>query len=180
MSYANALSVWKYHTVGTHTFFPEYIGAGVSRTAYRVESEVYKVETNFYAAGRINYFEAAASAFLREHYKIPGMIWPNFIIHTMPNGDEVSETFYVSRDQHQNPPYGLMRRIDRLFWDLGINDMGWGNNIFYVKGHAIPIDLGYWPLDRKRFWDPQEWVDHWENMRQWQEREEIAGANSVW
>lgn len=164
MSWENAFRVWN-GSAGN------FIGAGVSRNAFRIGSEVYKVENDYYATNgsRINYFEAAASAFLREHYKIPGVIWPNFTIHTMPDGSEISESFYVPHDVVDYPPVGIDRKMTRLFNFLEIRDAAWGINVFYYKKFVIPIDLGYWALERKAFWKPEVWVKDWESHRRWEE-----------
>jgi len=175
MSWDRAFSVWN-GSAG------DFIGSGVSREAFRIGGEVYKVENDYYATNgsRINYFEAAASAFLRENFKIPGVIWPNFKIHTMPDGSEISESIYVPKEVATYPPIGIDRKMTWLFNNLQIRDAAWGINVFYYKGFVIPIDLGYWALERKAFWDPNEWVRDWESTRRWQEEEMIRVRKDLW
>lgn len=144
----------------------EFIGAGVSRNAYRLGGEVYKVENPFGSQG-VNYSEAAASAFLRENFKIPGVLWPNFIIHTMPDGEQVSESIYVPATEgiYNHPMY---KHLFRLAQSLEIGDLGVGN-VRMFKNFLVPIDLGYWGLTGKKFWDPNEWVHTWERRRYYQD-----------
>lgn len=143
----------------------EFIGAGVSRDAYLVGNEVYKVESPF--SQGVNYSEAAASAFLRENFKIPGIIWLNFILHTMPDGSVISEAPYIppSEGIYNHPQYSFLWKLAK---DLDIGDLG-PNNIRVFKNFLIPIDLGYWGLTGKKFWEPNTWIQMWERRRYWQD-----------
>jgi hypothetical protein len=155
MSYSEALSVFN-GSAG------EFIGAGVSRDAYRIGSSVYKVE---YDNSRgVNYSEAAASAFMRENFKIPGILWLNFILHRMPDNSFISESPFIpetSESLYYHPQYTFLFRLAQ---SVGIGDFG-ANNVRVFKGFLIPIDLGYWALTGKRFWEPDTWITEWERKR---------------
>lgn len=161
MSYANALAVYD-GSAG------EFIGSGVSRHAYLVGNSVYKVE-NEYGGGRgVNYSEAAASAFMRENFKIPGILWLNFILHRMPDDTFISESPFIPEtvaNLYNHPAYSFLFRLAQ---DLDIGDFG-VNNVRAFKGFLIPIDLGYWALTGKKFWEPDTWVSTWERKRFWQD-----------
>jgi len=160
MTYADALAVFN-GSAG------EYIGAGVSREAYRIGNSVYKVECNDNSRG-VNYSEAAASAFMRENFKLPGVLWLNFILHRMPDDSFISESLYVPESGESLYFHRMYYHLFRLAQDVGIGDFG-ASNVRVFKGFLIPIDLGYWALTGKKFWDPNTWVDEWARHRYYQD-----------
>ena len=134
----------------------EYLGAGVSRVGYlhKPTATVYKVPFGLYTDNsRINYEEAAASAYLRENYKIPGIIWPEFTIHNIAAA-WISEVAYFENDSEMDMNDPRYQWINTLFMSLGMNDL-WINhsNVKFCKGFVIPIDLGYWALTEERPWE---------------------------
>lgn len=134
----------------------EYLGAGVSREGFlhKPTATVYKVPFGLYGDNsRVNFEEAAASAWLRENYKIPGVIWPEFTIHKVCDA-WISEVAYFKSDAVMDFNDSRYAWINDLFYSLRLRDVYVNNsNVKFCKGFIIPIDLGYWALSEERPWE---------------------------
>ena len=139
-------------TIATH------LGAGVSRDVYRshVDGNAYKV-TNAYEDSTINLHEAAVSAFFRSVFHLPGVIWPNFIVHEVGPNVWVTEVTYFEHDS--SVPAGRMQFFTDLLQAAGVADADPGRNVFSCKGFIVPIDLGYHALISEQPWTENYWTD---------------------
>lgn len=128
-----------------------YLGEGVSRMAFRslIDGQVYKIPTG-YGNKTINLHEAACSAYFRQNFRRPGIIWPDFKVHKVFYRDDdpeafvwVSEVMFVEDDNSVS--IYVKNRVLSLLYSIGVGDAG-SSNVFSCKGFVIPIDLGYHAL----------------------------------
>lgn len=150
-----------------------YLGSGVSRQVYLhiPTGKAYKVPGLYNDRHSfVNYHEAATSAWFRENYKIPGVIWPDFIVHDV-DGTWVSEVTFFDHDG--SVPNTVMRRFETWLMDAGVSDACAGVNVFSCKGFIVPIDLGYYGLCGVSPWDPEYWIARWDGMRKWEDETDV-------
>jgi hypothetical protein len=167
MSNAIARKALSHHNVGGSTEFRN-LGCGVSRQVYLhvPTGKAYKVPFQHGNNSHVNLHEAAVSAWFRQNYKFPGVIWPDFIVHDV-DGQWVSEVTYFENDG--SVPQAVARRFEKFLGEAGISDACWNVNIFSCKGFMVPIDLGYHALCGVSPWDPNYWVQYWEQQRSWED-----------
>lgn len=140
-----------------------HLGSGVSREVWKSnrDGKAYKIPFAFERSD-LNLHEAACSAFFRQTFPLPGIIWPDFVCHEVADGVWVSEvTCFV--DDATSVSAKTMDWFTTLLSELGIADAAPRRNIFSCNGFIVPIDLGYHALVDSNPWEPKYWFD-----RKWQ------------